>query len=236
MQILVDIIIGIGSPALVGWVARNYIKGFIDHSFNRELETHKHALAAISDKIKFDYQRRISDFNLYNAQRHKTYPSLYKAILEAHGAAKSLSIGLITHSFDGYSESEIDSLLVERRIGEAKRQEITRLWNVDRGGSVQEVLRMLRIAEVNDARHSWSQAKNLWLSSELYLSEDVTEACKQVLDPLIAVITKFEFERYGLDHKDITALLETGDAKLSVLKESMKEDLSRGDYTSDSES
>ena len=66
--------------ALLFFFAKKYIAIFIENKFDEQLETYKHDLSLITENARFDYQRKIQDFNLYTIKKHERYVEIHKGI------------------------------------------------------------------------------------------------------------------------------------------------------------
>ena len=63
---------------------------FIELKYSKSLEKYKVGLQEISESTKFQYQRKLVDFNLYTSKKHKCYINLYEAMVKAEGYVFSL--------------------------------------------------------------------------------------------------------------------------------------------------
>lgn len=66
----------------VGFLVKYLIQKTIDSYFNTKLEDHKKELAVMTEKAKYDINRKLFDFEAYAIKKHTIYPELYQRIFE----------------------------------------------------------------------------------------------------------------------------------------------------------
>jgi len=68
--------------ALIFFVLRKFLGGKIDFNFNKKLAEFNNQLQISTESARFDFQRKIQDFNLYTVKKHEKYIKLYELVLE----------------------------------------------------------------------------------------------------------------------------------------------------------
>lgn len=98
----------------------------------RAVETHKHELSQQAAFAAFEYQRRLTDFNLFVAKRHDTIARLHTLLLDAMSrAALLLESEQYVAVLDNVSIDDIAEYLAEEKFSKRRSDEILALWNSD---------------------------------------------------------------------------------------------------------
>lgn len=68
--------------AILSFILKEYLSNKIDSYFQTKLVSFQHQLDLSTEAEKFNYQRKIQDFNLYTNKKHEKYIELYEIVLE----------------------------------------------------------------------------------------------------------------------------------------------------------
>ncbi|MDF2039857.1 hypothetical protein P2R12_23225 [Cytobacillus oceanisediminis] len=97
--------------AAVTFLLRSYFKNLVSQFFKKELEEYKHDLNLITEEKKFDYQRKLHDFNLYRTRRHESYRVLYKLALSSLNKINQSRKQTVWPKFEDMTYEEIEVYL-----------------------------------------------------------------------------------------------------------------------------
>ncbi|CAG7651724.1 hypothetical protein ACFQI7_27885 [Paenibacillus allorhizosphaerae] len=224
---------------IVGGFFKLAVNSFIDNKFKERLETHKKELQLIVEANKFDYQRKIADFNLYTAKRHESYMDLYDKVLLADGYIRSLMGFQNRPDYREYGLEDLEKWLKSFNLLSNKIEEFKNKWTktegVDKTRERQELHReignYIRMVEVQVANLKLSEAKNYFLSKRLYFSDEVIVLTSAIIADLNNFSTRVEYLRAHqepfLDRQSLEQAIENN---LESVRKKIKAELSVGDY------
>ncbi|MFA5839866.1 MAG: hypothetical protein WC890_04325 [Candidatus Margulisiibacteriota bacterium] len=199
---------------------------FIDSYFDKKLEEHKHALSLITENAKFDYQKKLSDFNLYVQKKHQIYSELFKYIMIADGKVAGLRGCKEFPTFQEYNKMDIEEYLLKLKVPRGKIEDIINIWVADNDLAKKEVRIYLDLAGFNNAKKALIEANNCYWLSVIYLSEAVNNECRPLLDKISSLLTIYEFKEASSEfNKDSKTLKEEIAALISSLTSIMKKEL-----------
>jgi hypothetical protein len=195
-QLLSDPLSYVVIVALV-WFLKRYIEhlvaGRVNTEFAKQLENHKHQLALAADAARFDYQRRLSEFNLYAARKHQIAAEVYEKFRIAHGRIRGLT-GLSTQlTFEEYNVADITEYMSGRGVPKGKQDEVVALWSVDRSHAIGILRPYLRMLTIQEAERSFAEAKNCAYSNELYVSDTVIAKMNDLIGQLSEHLAAVEY-------------------------------------------
>src|ERR1035438_4153898 len=167
-----EIIIGSGFVVgLIYFIGEKFLSTKIENIFNKKLEEYKHQLNLSTESAKFDFQRKIQDFSLYNRKKHKTYLKLHRILLESEARICGLYGGQSELTYQEHNEKDIRKLMETENFPEGKIEEIFQLWQYKgKESAINEMKKFLRIIEVKKADNSFILLKNHYWNSKLYFS------------------------------------------------------------------
>ena len=164
------------APVLLKIVAERAV----GHAFDRRLESHKAQLTALNDTVRFDLQRQMTDVGHFAAKRHQVCAEIYHALRAAHGEVSAIDGLRREFTYEEFDEVDIERVLTERKVAHGKRDEILALFGSDRERGVRQMKDYFRVLDINAARRSHQNANNLVLLNEIYLSDELVDACQRV--------------------------------------------------------
>ncbi len=205
----------------------------------KKIKDYEQDLNLKSEQAKFDYQRKIQDFNLYTTNKHKSYIEFYEQLLKANGYVTSLT-GLINiPTFEEYNKNDLSTYLQKRKIPEGKINDILLMWDKDKELAKKEIFKYDHLYNINSARNALQEAHNMYWKSQLYFSDGVINKSKTIIDNLWKIQVHEEmylqpniadgFRESSIIKKIQTIRAELPD-KLDVLIRDMKTELSIGYY------
>lgn len=180
------IITSFGISGLTIWAGFQFILGKgADLHFSKQLEKYKRDLQDISEATKFEYQRKLSDFNLYTTKKHEHYIKLYEQILNAYGYVSHLASALkMRPSYSWYNEEDIRDHLKKLLLPKGRIDELVTAWNDNKNQAEREIYKCITLKEEFDAENAINEMKNLYWKSQLYMSETLSSEIKTLIDQL----------------------------------------------------
>ncbi|PSR26003.1 MAG: hypothetical protein C7B46_20385 [Sulfobacillus benefaciens] len=203
------------------------------NELDKKLEDHKSMLQRASSEAQFDYQRRIQDFNFYASRKHETYPEVYKKILEAESNLLQIYGVKYYPDFNQWSANEIEQNLSESRVPQVQITSIIQIWNANKQKAIQELTNLYNRIEKNRAYDSFFLAKNTWLLSSLYLSENANKLCEVLFQNLASYMALIQYPSSNGSHQrqQFEQVIKNQMDKISTL---FKKELSAGYYNEES--
>lgn len=207
---------------IVGAAVKFLSKVYVDQLFKKALEDHKHDLQMIVENNKFDIQRKMHDFSLYASKKHSIYADLYGLFLNAEKMSKRMMGFREMPNYIAYSGKELEYALRNKGIPEVKIEYYVEGWNSYKSTKIDDLKMYIQFFEINEAKLAFSESKDKFHNSRLYLSEKVTEICHKttevmwnlivdlelVLDKDIIGYDKSKFRKsYEINKKELNELL-----------------------------
>ncbi|MDN4067415.1 hypothetical protein QYF50_05860 [Paenibacillus vini] len=222
------------------WAAVKYFtKKRLDHEFNKRLENHKADLQNIRDYNSFDLGRRLQDFNLFTTKKHSIYPELYEFLLIAEGKLSLLYNGII-RTFPDFLNMNSEQLVVYLRENNFDISDdldgIINEWDNNKKELLQVLYGEIRNKEMNEARQAIIKAKNHFLFSRLYLSEEIAASLDQLTKTMLHYLIDKEYVMYESGPEKIEASRALGSKQekiselMDLVKKIMQDELKIGYY------
>jgi hypothetical protein len=163
------------------------------------LENHRASLQAIGDAARFDYQRRLADFDIYAGRRHDAVAAVYKALLDAEVGMTQMEPFARFSRFDEETDPDAVARHLERVGAPGNevaviREEFAKLLATQRTSDgvptsewprftswVNATLDRARISHVTNVRNAAYHAVH---SNAIYLPGAVEQQCEQILGEL----------------------------------------------------
>ncbi|MDR3593054.1 MAG: hypothetical protein P4N41_25620 [Negativicutes bacterium] len=232
--VLASLGFSVGTVAVGFWYI---LKKGTDFHFTKMLETYKRNLQDINEKTKFDYQRKLMDFNLYTTKKHEHYIALYEALRKAHGTVMHLASPLRERaSYDWFNETDIEKHLNELCLPKGKAEELLNNWKSNQKEAEKEIRKCVTLKEEMDSKNTIIKLSNIYWKSQLYIFPALNDEFKPYLDKIntLSINCKSEY-RETMNKKDYLELCsENGvlqkevDVIFSNILSKMREELSVG--------
>ncbi len=228
--------------AVLKLIIPQWVSKAVDNKFNEKLETHKHELNKLTEEAKFNYQRLLSDFNLYSVKKHEHYIELYNVLIRAHGRVMCLASPLKQLStYDFFDESDMREYLIEKGTPSGKTEELIIKWKKDRKAGTKEIQEHEAFIEEWNAERDVNILNNTYLGSQLYLSDDLNKLfeqlvsdlrsffinCKREYKPIGGQISAEEYIRISAENSVLEKKIDINKGKIIV---KMQSELSVGYY------
>jgi hypothetical protein len=221
--------LGIAALVTLGW---QFLKASVERrataAIDRELDAYRTKLQLSADAVRFDFQRRMADFDLYNSQRHRLYRRIFRRALEAEGAFAGLIGGFLGNDYSRADKSQIAMLLGSLRTPGEVRDEILVHWDQDRNHANRKLDQAIRKSREAEANHFLQQFKNDMLLGDIYVSKEVRLALGQ-LNEVLAKMSAYAFSPADTETSPFELKTQAA-TRVTDLREAMARDLSRGDY------
>ena len=218
------------------------IKKSIDHGLSKNLEKYKQDLKDISENKKFDYQRKLTDFNLYTTKKHENYIALYDALSNANSSIIYLTSPLRERdSYDWCNREDIINHLKTLNLPQGKTDEILKAWDNDKESAKNVIRRCVTLKEELDTDNSVFALKKAYLDAQLYLSPELLKSIDLLIKKYfsLSLDAKSEYrdsippkERKEWRGNIVSTLEEIQKSYLTIL-ELMRTELSVGYYKAD---
>ncbi|WP_203362432.1 hypothetical protein [Bacillus sp. REN10] len=219
----------IGIGAIILLIINKYIENRIRSKFDKELENHRNNLLKVTEKMRFDFQRKVHDFSLYTNKRHEVYPEIYKHILITDSMIMRLKHQRIYLTWEGFNEEDLLEYMNNHRVPRRESDEIIRLWKFDKNASVKRLRQCLKMLEYQDAEYQLEVFQSKVYENELFLSEETSTYCIAIIENLNSLLINYHFlddETLAEDRNIEKGIL----SQKHKLRKTMKKELSIGDY------
>lgn len=215
------------------WIHRR-IEAGVDHRFAERLASHKHELSMIEEAARFDYQRRLHDFELFVSKKHEVYARLWELVRRAEGAVLGLFGFRREAKFEEMNAADVKEYLKLADFPVGKQKEILAGWESNRSEAAKALREVKRLLEVEKSRLARQEVVNYLLANELYFSDSVAALTEEYVDQLHDKISRADYpeiarsqpEKYSND--DVRETIKN-------LKRVMRREVSVGYYREESE-
>lgn len=181
------LVVGVLAPAVtwgVKLLIEAKVKAGVNTEFQKQLADHKHELDVVAERIRFEHQRLLHEFNLFAVKKHDTHAKLFELLRLAHGHCVGL-FGLATsRTFEDYNEADIKRYLESLKLTEATSSSILAQWKNNRESAIREIRDLERRSQIQSAQSAMTAASNHLLSNEIYFSKEAIENTRKLLDLL----------------------------------------------------
>ena len=225
------------SIPLIGLATRTWlvsrIEGAVKTGFEKQLETHKNELLLTAEAARFDYQRKIQDFELFTTKKHIANAKLYRGLLEAHGRVTDLLPKSIQYapSFEDFNEKDLEAFLGEQKFPSAKQEEVLRIFRDDKGRAVEAYLEYRATLQSWKAHKAHERATRYFVFNALYLSPRTTELAEKLLLAMRGALIDIQLE--GAENVSAAlASMRQVTTDLKDLRQEMQRELTAGYYSS----
>jgi hypothetical protein len=187
----------IAVPAVVTtiiiFILKKYLGDKVDHYFQEKITFFKHQLDLSTEAEKFNYQRKIQDFNLYTVKKHENYIRLYELLLEAESRILGIYGFKTELSYQEHNEADFRRIMKEEKFPEGKIEEIFSIWeNRGKEDAIKEMKKFFRLIEIKKADNSFWTLKNHYMLSKLYLSDTIETKFDSFLSSLGSLLANYE--------------------------------------------
>ena len=151
----------------------------------------KQNLEVATEKIRFDFQKKIQNYNLYVQRKFSAYEELQRFILTAESRLTSLYGFRSEPTYEEYNQEDFTLLLEKNNFTKGKIGEMLYYYN-DKDKFLKMIRKLLRFKEVRDSDLSINGLRNHYWLSKLYLSDDVDQKTNNILDKMTTLQVIYE--------------------------------------------
>jgi len=181
----------IGIPTILFFLFKKYFGGLIDNAFSKEIETFKQKLEVATEEIRFDFQKKIHNYNLFIQKKFSAYEEIQRLILYAESKICSL-YGLRSEpTYEEYNKDDFITLLEKNNFTKGKIEELLSYYN-KRAIFIEKFRKLLRFKEMGESNISINELRNHYWLSKLYLSDEIDKETKDVIDKMTTLQIKYE--------------------------------------------
>jgi hypothetical protein len=178
---------------ILTFVLKKYLSDKVDHYFQEKLTLFKHQLDLSTEAERFNYQRKIQDFNLYTVKKHEKYVRLYELLLESEARICGIYGFKTELTYQEHNESDVRRIMTEEKFPEGKIEEIFKIWkNRGKEDAIKEMKIFFRLIEIKRADNSFWALKNHFVISKLYLSDIIDSKFDSLLTSLGSLLANYE--------------------------------------------
>ena len=179
--------------SLYFFILRKYFGSKIDFGFNKKLEEFKNQLLISTESAKFNFQRKIQDFNLYTVKKHEHYVKLYELILITESRITSIYGFKSIPTYEEYNQKDLREVMVNNNFPDGKINEIFEVWEKKgKEDALDKLKKFMRLVEMQKANNSFWDAKNHYSISKLYLSKAVNKKLHATLGSLGSLLAHYQ--------------------------------------------
>lgn len=238
------------TTGIIAMLFKSYFKNLVDQFFKKELAHYQYELNLITEEKKFDYQRKIQDFNLYTSKKHESYQELYRLVVTAKHKIIDLADETELENSSGLSlyDYVLDLEAVKNIKGKLNSLNQDSNDSKSKYSNIESEIRKQRSVVVEqkflDMDNSINEYEDYFRRVEVFCSYEVTVFCEDILMLMRNLAT-------GLKHnitireagpefmQELSQLPEDFVSKYKSnlrkygddLKNAIKEELSVGDYS-----
>ena len=230
------IIPAITSTGVVGlWylVLQKVISGKVDFHFNMKLQDHRHDLNTISESLRYDYQRKLEDFNLFTTKKHAIYMKLYELLHIAFGKVGNLTGNRRILTLKDHDKSDIEKYMDGIKIPNKIKSQVLGMWETNQDSAIGKIREYERAFEIQDARFAIMEARNYSITNKLYLSDLVFNKVSEAANEMVSLHSIHLFPDSTQGSKDSDQIL-TFNQEISVfideITKSMRDEIAVGYY------
>lgn len=160
--------------------------------YRKKIDDYKQELNVKMENLRFEQNQLMTNFELYTAMRHECYPELYKLIEVSDGATRGLR-GLSSEpTFMNVDKEDIESYLKDRKITKYDTKEILNRWDEEKSTAIIILRKTIERIDYKIAEEKFHDARNYFLTMNLYLSDDVEETGNTLFDKMHFLLFKYD--------------------------------------------
>jgi len=197
---------------------------------DKELEDYKNNLKIITENAKIDYQKSLSNHNLYIQKRNLVYCEMYEKLKKVLGCLKECFGALVVEpQFDN-----INDFLKYIENGDFKynektffKEQIEKIMNEDVRKKTRFILKQHQFIK---ARNLFVDFHNYYVNNDIYLTENLSinlEDIRKLLNHWIILTDNYYFEDTSQYFKELNKLTDmeeyrTINSKINSIKQQLR--------------
>ncbi|UPK45868.1 hypothetical protein [Paenibacillus pabuli] len=149
---------------------------------NSELETHKGAVNSKIEEVKHNQQKVFKEFDLYTTKMHEVYPELYKKMEYAYGEVLNLRGVILAPDLRRFNQEEFDEHLDDlQNLSKTEIASLSSKFSNNKEEAIQELHQKMEWVRYHKANIHLAEANNFFIVNELYLTDEASNASREVL-------------------------------------------------------
>jgi len=146
------------------------------------LSEHKHSLELITESAKFDYQKKLADFNLFAAKKHDNVTKLYALLVEAKGAVATFTSVIQNYnSGEDWNTVDFTAFLEKCTISAGQREDYLTRWAANPKSIKEEIIELQQLQRDATANNAIINCNNQSIYTQIYVSASVNEDVHQFI-------------------------------------------------------
>lgn len=158
----------------------------------KDLESHRRSFDVEIEELKLKQNQLFTNFELYTAKRHECYPELYKLIEISNGSIRRLRGLKRELSFQNVNSQDIESYMRDKQFTSNDIELILGYWDEDTNSAISLLKKRLQRIDYNEAQEKYFEANDYFYFMVLYLSEDVEDIARELLDILYKLWVNYD--------------------------------------------
>lgn len=155
-------------------------------TFQKEMQDNKanndKQLNELTEKLKYENQRRLTDFSLYAQKKHERYIPLGAMLNKLNGCTIQLTQSEISApSFSKYNRHDIENFLNLYNLTEKYKEELLSTWMSDNEKGKKDIYAMMLKYQDFDLEHTLLRTVDEYYCTKLYLPEDLSLKIREYL-------------------------------------------------------
>ena len=147
----------------------------------------------LTEKERYNYQKKIHEFSLFTVKKHESYIDLYQSLLKAYGWLDGLYGFISDLTYQEYNKDDITGLMKENKFPKGKIEEVLLTWDENGKEYALEVMKEFRrLVDFSEARNAIVMAQKCHHLNRLYLSRELEEVSKKIIEDLKQIHISFE--------------------------------------------
>lgn len=184
-----------GSILLTSGIAGYLIKKYLNHEFDKSLESYKNKLNIFTESKKNEYQKDYANFTLYVTKKHEVYIKLYDSIDLSYSHLMD-----ITHPAQFYpdlhllTEDDFKNYLDYYSINNYTKQQLTALWKTQDSQNFSKIIQEINKWRGFKADAQLNEFKKVYGQSRIYLTDEISTSLLNYIDLAVKLYANFSIE------------------------------------------
>lgn len=237
---LLSVIGGIGLLlTLLGFLFRTTVTNLIATYFNKSIQKYRSELTRTNDEYRNELnihlesfkqrqQRAFKEFESYSSKKNDKYPELFRLVETALGGIMRLQGDGRYLTFENVDEEDVEQFMDSKGMTHKDKNEVLGLWSQNKDEAINKLNKMIERIDYNGAYEKWHEANDYLIFNILFLTEDVTNQCRSLLDDIFEYLGWFE-PLFPLSRENISRINSLRDdiipSKRDSLRIAMKKEL-----------
>lgn len=219
-----------------------FLDRYFQANYEKELEEFKTELKHTTEFLKYDFNRKLVDFNLFTSKKHEVYAELFSKVLYAKSAVVGLEGLMQFLTFEDFDEEDLRKFLENKKVPKGKTNEFLDEFRSKKTDRDLENLAnkvhsyIYKIIDVKHAENIVREAKGYFYINAIYFSDDLYVFIKDYFIKLFQLYHIFSSNfRLNDDYEKKISLEAFLEANLEELRIRLRKEISIGYYNENNE-